>query len=105
MAQLPSGLCVVFLAPPWGTAFSFEHGLDLRKTEPSSFDAMRFFTQWLQECCSDRVRPLYVIQIHERMEEASVQALAQEMEIVGRTVFAVSKEGTNVGCLVCRPFA
>lgn len=98
-------VCIIFLAPPWGSGFSFQDGLDLRATEPSYFDAIGFFEDLFGGQPSlQLIERRYVIQIHERMNEDSVAALLGQcgIEVLGRKGFEQGAPGTNVGCLVDR---
>eukprot|EP00762_Andalucia_godoyi_P006185 ANDGO_01631.mRNA.1 hypothetical protein len=95
--KVENPICIVFLAPPWASGFSFECGLDLRRTEPSSFDTIRICNEMF---ANTGITPFYVLQIHERMNEESVLELGRRHSILGRHVMNLSPAGTNVGCLV-----
>ncbi|WP_250401554.1 hypothetical protein [Streptomyces cellostaticus] len=75
------------LAPPWGPAFSFDRGLDLRRTNPPVGELVEHITR------SDRSgRRFAVIQlpVHEPVVAASVRELTKRYRQLDRAV----------GCLV-----
>lgn len=90
--------CVVCLHPPWGEGFSFEHGLDLRKTDPPTADILRTVQQRLPGH-----RLVFVHHIHEKMVEASVAEVTRGYRIHTRGVTRGSPPGMNTGYIICSP--
>jgi hypothetical protein len=70
--------CAVLVSPPWGAAFSFTGGLDLRRTEPPVGEILSFVRERLPHH-----ELIFVIQTHERTVAASVAAIT-----AGRAVYA-----------------
>ena len=90
--------CVVCLHPPWGQGFSFEHGLDLRRTDPPTADILRVVRR-----CLPGYRLIFVHHIHERMVEDSVAAVTRGYEIHVCGVTRGSPPGMNTGYIICSP--
>lgn len=90
--------CVVCLHPPWGAGFSFEHGLDLRRTEPPTADILQTVRR-----CLPGYRLVFVHHIHERMVDASVDEATRGYRIHARGVTRGSPPGMNAGYIICSP--
>lgn len=89
------GLIVAIVAPPWGRAFSFEHGLDLRLTTPPVRDTLELLAARFPASTI-----VAVVQTHDKMAMDSFAEL-----IAGREVhFSGIDEttgGRNKGYLIC----
>lgn len=90
--------CVVCLHPPWGDGFSFQDGLDLRKTDPPTGDILRTVQERLPG-----YRLVFVHHIHEKMVEASVDEVTRGYRIHTRGVTRGSPPGMNTGYVICSP--
>lgn len=88
--------CVVCLHPPWGRGFRFDAGLDLRRTDPPTPDIVEAVEARLPE------HALFLLHhIHERMVEASVEAVTRGWRIHVRRVTGGSPPGMNSAYLIC----
>jgi hypothetical protein len=87
-------LVVAFLAPPWGEALSASTGLDLRRTTPPVVDIV--------DSLVDRFdgRLLCAIQVHERVEPASLAEVEARFDWSELLVFDLSAQGDNHGILL-----
>jgi hypothetical protein len=89
--------CVVLVAPPWGAAFSFAGGLDLRRTNPPVHEILSSVRERLPHH-----ELIFVIQTHERMVAESVAVVT-----AGRTVYAQgvihasARPERNQGYIIC----
>ena len=91
----PNTALVVFVAPPWGTALDEKEGLDLRRTVPPVTEVV------------DRVagafparRLLFVVQVHETLEPASLAEVQRRLERTRLRVFGLDAPGRNHGILL-----
>jgi hypothetical protein len=90
-------LCVVLVSPPWGAAFSFVEGLDLRRTHPPVNEILSFVRARLP-----RHELIFVIQTHELMVAESVAAITAGRDVYAQGVInASARPGRNQGYLVC----
>lgn len=90
--------CVVCLHPPWADGFSFQDGLDLRKTDPPTADILRVARERLPGH-----RLVFVHHVHEKMVEASVAEVTRGYRIHTRGVTRGSPPGMNTGYIICSP--
>ncbi len=89
--------CVVLVAPPWGAAFSFSGGLDLRCTDPPVHEIL----SWVRERLPHH-ELICVIQTHERMVAESVAAIAAGRKVYAQGVIhASARPERNQGYIVC----
>jgi hypothetical protein len=84
---------IVFVAPPWGDALDPVSGLDLRRTQPPITDIIGFF-----DALYANNRILYVIQIHETIDQRSASAGADKAIAIGRNSRGLSRLPTPVNC-------
>jgi hypothetical protein len=91
----PDAALVVFVAPPWGTALDEREGLDLEATTPPIPEVI------------DRVlgifparRLLFVIQVHEKVEPASLREVEGRLHRTRLHLFRLDAPGRNHGVLL-----
>ena len=87
-------LVVAFLAPPWGEALNASTGLDLRRTTPPIVDIV--------DSLVDRFdgRMLCAIQVHERVDPASLAEVEARFDWSELSVFDLDAPGHNHGILL-----
>lgn len=89
--------CVVLVAPPWGSAFSFAGGLDLRCTNPPVDEIL----SWVRERLPHH-ELIFVIQTHERMVAESVAAITAGRPVYAHGIIQAStRPERNQGYLIC----
>lgn len=90
-------LCVVLVSPPWGSAFSFVGGLDLRRTEPPVPQILTLVRERLP-----RHELLFVIQTHEDTVAQSVAEVTAGRTVHANGVIPASRRpGRNQAYLIC----
>jgi hypothetical protein len=93
----PEPPCVVLVAPPWGAAFSFAGGLDLRRTDPPVHDILGSVRERLPHH-----ELIFVIQTHERMVPESVAAITAGRHVHAQGVIhASTRPERNQGYIIC----
>lgn len=88
--------CVVCLHPPWGGGFSFDEGLDLRRTEPPTDEVLDAVY-----ACLPAPRVIVLHHIHERMVEASIEAVMHGHQLHRRAITRGSPPGMNSAYVIC----
>ena len=94
-APIAGQLVVVFIAPPWGDALDPASGLDLRRTYPPIPEiANRLSTHFAHNPI------LFVIQVHESVNEASLNEVAATFEWSSLEIYDLLAQGNNHGILL-----
>jgi len=88
-------LLVAFIAPPWGRALSSESGLDLRLTEPPVGGIVDVLVREFPRC-----RLLCAVQVHERLEQASLADLASRFDWSTLEIYRLNRAGESHGILL-----
>jgi len=88
-------LMVIFVAPPWGEALDPLTGLDLARTHPPITEVIDDMDALYQ---SQPV--LYVIQIFERLEPASLAMVRQQLDWSETHIYGVNAAGMRHGILL-----
>jgi hypothetical protein len=94
--ELPEQVAVVvFVAPPWGTAFDPETGLDLSRTEPPVPEVVALINRVLvgRSCVT-------AVQVHERVQPGSIPAVVGSFDRWTATVYDLDGPGRNHGLLL-----
>src|SRR5262245_24649596 len=95
MAPIAGQLVVVFIAPPWGDALDPTSGLDLRRTYPPIPEiANRLSTHFAHNPI------LFVIQVHESVNEASLNEVAAAFDWSSLKIYDLLAQGNNHGILL-----
>lgn len=95
VAPVEGQLVVAFVAPPWGDALNPVSGLDLRRTHPPIAEV----TGHLVERFGHN-RMLFVVQIHESVNRASVMELAKSFDWSALKIYDLNAPGQNHGVLL-----
>ena len=94
--RLPADrLVVAFLAPPWGDALGAAHGLDLGRTKPPVVEIVDAF-----ERVYGGQPMLYVVQVHQTIEPASLAELRQRFDRTDLRIYDINVEGMKHGILL-----
>jgi hypothetical protein len=88
-------LLIVFIAPPWGDAFSMTSGLDLRRTTPPISEIVDFLAH-----CFRQNRLLCAIQLYETVDPISLTELKPRFDWSERRVYGLNAPGANHGILL-----
>jgi len=88
-------LVVVFIAPPWGDAFSKTSGLDLRRTTPPITEIVEFLHDRFG---GDRL--LCAIQVYETVDPGSMLELRRRFDWSMLRVYRMNALGENHGVLL-----
>lgn len=89
--------CAVLVSPPWGAAFSFTGGLDLRRTEPPVIEILSFVRERLPHH-----ELIFVIQTHECTVAESVTAITAGRAVYAEGIIhATARPERNQAYLVC----
>jgi len=91
----PSGLLVVFIAPPWGHALDPVRGLDLRRTEPPVNRIVEHLRYEFDQC-----RLLCAIQTYETIEAESLAELQARFEWSVLRIYNLNAPGQNHGIVL-----
>lgn len=86
---------VIVIAQPWADGFSHEHGLDLLKTSPSTHTIIENLI-----ACFPHRQLIILIQIYERLVEASLQSLSAYFSSMRCELTRSAREGSNIGFLI-----
>jgi len=95
LGQPGEDLLIVFVAPPWGDALREGAGLDLDRTQPPVAEAVGAVTRVL----GHRLL-LFAVQLYERVEPASLAALAARFDWSATYVYGLNEPGHNHGLLL-----
>ena len=86
---------IAFLAPPWGNALNETTGLDLQRTEPPIATVVDDFERVYKD------NPiLYVTQVHQHFEAASMENLEKRFDWTDLRVYDINVEGMKHGILL-----
>lgn len=91
-------VCIILLAPPWGAAFNFARGLDLRRTEPPIDGVVHGLRARLRGR-----KIVWLVQTHELLVADSVAAVVGGAEILAQGVTTGLAAGRNIGYLAFSP--
>jgi hypothetical protein len=91
----PDELLIVFIAPPWGSAFDRTSGVDLRRTTPPITEIVDFL---LQRFCRNRL--LCAIQIYEIVLPVSMVELRTRFDWSTLRIYEMNMPGQNHGILL-----
>ena len=91
----PDNGLIVFVAPPWGTAFDEPVGLDLRRTEPPIIDIIGRIVRTYSA-----YKLLFAIQVHEKVNPDSLADLRQFVDWSELRIYNINAVGRNHGLLL-----
>lgn len=95
VSPTPEQLVVAFIAPPWGDALDPASGLDLRRTYPP----IPAITGQLSTHFA-KSPILFVIQVHETVNEVSVDQLSEAFDWSALKIYDLLPRGSNHGVLM-----
>ena len=86
---------VIFIAPPWGSAFDEIQGLDLDRTSPP----VRHVIEQLERRFSKR-KMLFAIQVYEKVSVPSLNQIRTRLDWTELLIYDINEKGRNHGLLL-----